>query len=223
MTDLFAYLSNNSYPGRGIAVGSYKDEPVIVYFIMGRSENSRNRVFRMEDGVLFTKAYDESKVKDPSLIMYNALKEHWGVTVVTNGDQTDTVADALEKGISFEKALESRQYEPDAPNYTPRISAALYSNRYEISILKKKGEECERILYPYAYENGKGRFISTYDHDGDPLPSFSKDPLEFAIEEDFEEFAKKCWKSLNYDNKVSLYVSFGNRHLIFNKKEEENA
>ncbi|MBR5341707.1 MAG: inosine monophosphate cyclohydrolase [Erysipelotrichaceae bacterium] len=218
--ELFEYLKNNAYPGRGIAIGKYNDEIVIAYFIMGRSPNSRNRVFRKKKDILFTKAYDESQIADPTLIIYNAIREYEGSVIVTNGNQTDTIYRHLSGNSTFEAALDEREYEPDAPNYTPRISAIINNDEYKISILKRKDKECERLYYTYKAQNNTGHFISTYDHDGDPLPSFSSEPLEFKIEDNFVEFSHKLWASLNKDNKISLYVRFGNDEIIFNKNEE---
>ena len=218
--ELFEYLKNNAYPGRGIVVGKYNDEIVIAYFIMGRSPNSRNRVFRKKKDILFTKAYDESQIADPTLIIYNAIREYEGNIIVTNGNQTDTIYRHLSSNSTFEAALDEREYEPDAPNYTPRISAIINNDEYKISILKRKDKECERLYYTYKAQNNTGHFISTYDHDGDPLPSFSSEPLEFKIEDNFVEFSNKLWDSLNNDNKISLYVRFGNDEIIFNKNEE---
>ncbi len=217
--DFFEDLKNNEYPGRGILTGFIKDEPVIAYFIMGRSANSRNRVFRKKDDILYTKAYDESKVADPSLIIYNAIREHRGDIIVTNGDQTDTVYEFLKQGKSFKEALETREYEPDAPNYTPRISALIRKDGCEMAILKRNGEQCERLYYRFPKENGKAHFLSTYDHNGDPLPSFSKDPIEVKIDEDLKTFSAKLWNALNDDNKISLYVRMGEEEIIFNKNE----
>ena len=217
MIDLFEYLRNNSYPGRGILAGSFKGERVIAYFIMGRSPNSRNRVFVKDKDVLYTKAFDESKISDPSLIIYNAVRVFEDQTIVTNGDQTDTVYEYLNEGKSFADALSVREYEPDTPNYTPRISALFQKNGCLLSVLKKKEDRCERLFYSYPYEDGKGHFLSTYDHDGDPLPSFSGEPLEIGIDDEFEDFAPKLWDSLNGENKVSLYVSFGLKEKIFNR------
>ena len=219
MTDIFEYLKNNAYPGRGIFIGSFDGQSVIAYFIMGRSVNSRNRVFRKDEDIIYTKAFDESKVADPSLIIYNAIRSFNDMRIVTNGNQTDTVYDFLSEGKTFEEALSTREYEPDAPNFTPRISALLTEERYTLSILKKKDDSCERLYYSYPHISGKGHFISTYDHDGDPLPSFSSEPLEFAISEPFELFAEDLWNSLNEENRISLYVGFGNEGKIFNKNE----
>lgn len=218
--NLFDYLKNNTYPGRGIFAGYYQGEKVLAYFIMGRSANSRNRVFKMKDGILYTDAYDPSRVADPSLIIYNAMRPYEGRIILTNGNQTDTVYDFLKDGKTFEEALATREYEPDHPNYTPRISVLLEEDSYTMSILKKEGEECKREYYSYPYEEGKGHFLSTYDHDGNPLPSFSKEPLEADIDMNFEGFAEELWKSLDQDNKISLYVRFGNKEKIFNRNGE---
>ena len=215
------YLSNNTYPGRGLLVGKYNDEMVVAYFIMGRSENSRNRVFKMDGDTVFTAAYDESKVKDPSLIIYNAVRYYEDKLIVTNGNQTDTIYDFLKEGKTFKQALETREYEPDGPNFTPRISAIIDGEKYNISILKNNNDECERLFYEYSGENGKGHFISTYDSDGNPLPSFSKEPLEVEVDDDINEYADKLWDSLNNDNKISLYVRYinktGYRDVLINK------
>ena len=220
MTDIFEYLKNNAYPGRGIMCGRYADETVIAYFIMGRSDNSRNRIFVKSKDVLYTRAYDETKVADPSLIIYNAIREYEGKIIVTNGDQTDTIYDHLSSGSDLESALSEREYEPDAPNYTPRISALVNNEGYDIAILKRENEGCSRLYYHYPALNDHGHFISTYDHDGDPLPSFSSEPIEFMIADPSEVFAEKLWSSLNEDNRISLYVRFGNKETIFNKNGE---
>jgi IMP cyclohydrolase len=218
MKDIFEYLKHNSYPGRGLIIGRSEDRPVIAYFIMGRSENSRNRVFRKREDTVYTKAYDESKVKDPSLIIYNAVRGCENMTIVTNGDQTDTVYEYLKQGSTFRDALDTREYEPDGPNYTPRISGLLHEDgSYEIAILKREGEACRRDYYLYPAENGKGHFISTYDHDGDPLPSFSGEPIAIPIGDDPKRFAMDLWESLDRNNRISLYVRFGSMERIFNK------
>ena len=219
MIDIFDYLKNCDYPGRGILTGFTDEGRAIAYFIMGRSLNSANRVFRKKKDILFTRAYDESKLADPALIIYNAIRDFEDLTIVTNGDQTDTIYDFLKEGRSFEEALQSRQYEPDAPNYTPRICAIIDDKGYRMAILKRTDEECERVFYKYERENGSGHFISTYDHDGNPLPSFSKDPLKFKIDESFEDFSAHLWESLNGGNKVSLYVRMNDREIIFNRNE----
>ena len=219
MTNIYEYLANNEYPGRGIIVGRKDGKRLIAYFIMGRSANSRNRVFAKKEEILFTKAYDESKVKDPSLIIYNAVRPFKEKTIVTNGDQTDTIYEYLAKGYTFADALDSREYEPDAPNYTPRISALIDDDEYDIAILKREEEKCHRIYYHFNAKDDITHFISTYDHNGDPLPSFSSNPIRLKIEEDAKDFAEKLWASLNDDNKISLYVCHGQKEYIFNKNE----
>ena len=219
MTNIYEYLANNEYPGRGIIVGRKDGKRLIAYFIMGRSANSRNRVFAKKEEILFTKAYDESKVKDPSLIIYNAVRPFKEKTIVTNGDQTDTIYEYLAKGYTFADALDSREYEPDAPNYTPRISALIDDDEYDIAILKREEEKCHRIYYHFNAKDDIAHFISTYDHNGDPLPSFSSNPIRLKIEEDAKVFAEKLWASLNDDNKISLYVCHGQKEYIFNKNE----
>ena len=219
MTNIYEYLANNEYPGRGIIVGRKDGKRLIAYFIMGRSANSRNRVFAKKEEILFTKAYDESKVKDPSLIIYNAVRPFKEKTIVTNGDQTDTIYEYLAKGYTFADALDSREYEPDAPNYTPRISALIDDDEYDIAILKREEEECHRVYYHFNAKDDIAHFISTYDHNGDPLPSFSSNPIRLKIEENAKDFAEKLWASLNDDNKISLYVCHGQKEYIFNKNE----
>lgn len=213
--DLAELLRGNSYPGRGIVVGRSADDKhaVIAYFIMGRSENSRNRIFtETEDGIR-TEAFDPSKMVDPSLIIYHPVRVFEGATIVTNGDQTDTVRDGLAAGKSYIEALRTRQYEPDGPNYTPRISAIVEKDgAYEISILKSfDGDPAcnKRFFFEYdAPRAGLGHFIHTYRTDGNPLPSFEGEPETVRIEGTLEEFADMVWSSLNEDNKVSLYTSF---------------
>ena len=208
-------LKGNSYPGRGIIIGDTPDgRSVIAYFIMGRSENSRNRVFEINEDGLYTKPFDESKVADPSLIIYRAAGDFENRTVVTNGDQTDTVLAALEQGGSFESALETREFEPDAPNFTPRISGMVTyegdSFTYKMSILKSadaEGSACARFFYNYPAVPGVGHFIHTYVGDGNPLPSFQGEPERVSIPADTEAFAKELWDALDPDNKISLYVS----------------
>ena len=209
-------LAGNSYPGRGILLGkSPSGKAVSAYFIMGRSENSRNRVFALKDGELFTEPFDPAKVKDPSLIIYAALRKCGGSLVVTNGDQTDTIVEHLEKGGSFEEALRTREFEPDAPNYTPRISGIVDfagdGFSYRISILKSEdadGSACARYTYDYEPEAGLGHLIHTYRCDGDPLPSFEGEPGRVAVVDDIEEFTAKLWGSLDQDNRISLYVRY---------------
>ena len=211
-------LAGNSYPGRGIVIGKSADGKyaVTAYFIMGRSENSRNRVF-VEDGEgIRTQAFDPSKLSDPSLIIYAPVRVLGNKTIVTNGDQTDTIYELMDKQQTFEQALRTREFEPDAPNYTPRISGIMHIDNgtynYAMSILKSNNgnpESCNR--FTYTYENpiaGEGRFIHTYMHDGNPLPSFEGEPKLVAIEEDIDDFTNTLWNSLNDDNKVSLFVRY---------------
>ena len=216
MLDLFQLLSANSYPGRGIVLGRSADnkKAVIAYFIMGRSENSRNRVFEATEDGIRTRAYDESKMTDPSLIIYHPVRVVDGTTIVTNGDQTDTIADAYRKGEGFVRALRTREFEPDCPNYTPRISGLLSPDgSYKLSILKSaQGDPacCQRFFFEYAAPiAGQGHFISTYETDGDPLPSFQGEPKTVALpEQDLKAFGGGLWESLNADNKVSLFVRY---------------
>ncbi len=218
MLSLENELKNNSYPGRGIVIGRSADgkKAVTAYFIMGRSSNSRNRVF-VEDGKgIRTQAFDPSKLEDPSLIIYAPVRVLNKETIVTNGDQTDTIYDGLNVGLTFEKALRSRKYEPDAPNYTPRISGVLYVRdaqyEYVMSILKSSNGNpdcCNR--YMFHYDNpvaGEGHFIHTYMNDGNPLPSFEGEPKLVSIPDDIDEFTDMLWSSLNEDNKVSLFVRY---------------
>ena len=211
-------LKSNTYPGRGIIVGKTPDgkKAVTAYFIMGRSENSRNRVF-VEDGEgIRTQAFDPSKLSDPSLIIYAPVRVLGNKTIVTNGDQTDTVYELMDKQQTFEQALRTREFEPDGPNYTPRISAIMHIEdgkfNYAMSILKSNNgnpEGCNR--YTYAYENpiaGEGRFIHTYQCDGDPLPSFVGEPKWISIPDDMNAFAESLWNNLNEENKVSLFVRY---------------
>ena len=211
-------LSSNAYPGRGIVLGLTPDgtHAVAAYFIMGRSVNSRNRVF-VEDGEgIRTQAFDPGKLSDPSLIIYAPVRVLGNKTIVTNGDQTDTIYEGMDKQLTFEQSLRSREFEPDAPNYTPRISGVLHIENgrynYAMSILKSNNgnpDACNR--YTFAYENpvaGEGHFIHTYMHDGNPLPSFEGEPKRIAIEGDIDSFTKNVWESLNEDNKVSLFVRF---------------
>lgn len=214
-------LSTNPYPGRGILLGKSEDgkNAVIAYFIMGRSENSRNRVFVTEGDGIRTQAFDESKLEDPSLIIYAPVRVLDDKTIVTNGDQTDTVYDLMKEGKTFEQSLRTREFEPDAPNYTPRISGIveLENNgfNFSMSILKSANgnpDSCQR--YTFSYENpvnGEGRFIHTYKCNENPLPSFEGEPKLVKIgDEDIDTFAEKLWTSLNADNKVSLFVRYIN-------------
>ena len=211
-------LKSNAYPGRGIILGKSPDgkKAVAAYFIMGRSENSRNRVFVEEGEGIRTQAYDPSKLTDPSLIIYAPVRVLGNKTIVTNGDQTDTIYEGMDKQLTFEQSLRQREFEPDAPNYTPRISGIMHVENgkynYAMSILKSSDGDpsgCNR--YTFAYENpkaGEGHFIHTYMHDGDPLPSFEGEPKRIAVSDDIEEFTKLLWNSLNEENKVSLFVRY---------------
>lgn len=211
-------LRSNAYPGRGIVIGKSPNGKyaVTAYFIMGRSENSRNRVF-VEDGKgIRTQAFDPSKLVDPSLIIYAPVRVLGNKTIVTNGDQTDTIYELMDKQQTFEQALRTREFEPDAPNYTPRISGILHVENgrynYAMSILKSNQgnpESCCR--YTFAYENptaGEGHFIHTYRCDGNPLPSFEGEPKRVEVTDDMEQFTDMLWSSLNEDNKVSLFVRY---------------
>lgn len=214
MYDLFSYLSGNPYPGRGILLGCSADgrRAVIAYFIMGRSENSRNRVFEITEDGIRTKAFDESRMTDPSLIIYHPVRVVDSTTIVTNGDQTDTVADAFRSGGSWVRALRTREFEPDGPNYTPRISGMVRPDgSYRLAILKSADGApacCRRFFYEYdAPIAGQGHFISTYQTDGDPLPSFEGEPRTVELgDETAAALADRLWNSLNADNKVSLFV-----------------
>ena len=214
--DLTQLLQSNPYPGRGIVLGRSADDTkaVIAYFIMGRSENSRNRVFvEIPDGIR-TQAFDPSKMTDPSLIIYNPVRVFGASTIVTNGDQTDTIREGLAAGKTFSQALHTRAFEPDEPNYTPRISGLVKKDGdYVLSILKSAdGDPASCRRYFYAYEKplaGQGHFIHTYMGDGNPLPSFEGEPEQIAItSETPEEFAQLIWNSLNEENKVSLFVRY---------------
>lgn len=211
-------LKSNSYPGRGIVIGKSKDGKyaVTAYFIMGRSVNSRNRVF-VEDGKgIRTQAFDPSKLSDPSLIIYAPVRVLGNKTIVTNGDQTDTIYELMDKQQTFEQALRTREFEPDAPNYTPRISGIMHVEdgkyNYAMSILKSNyGDPSSCNRFTFAYENpvaGEGRFIHTYKCDGNPLLSFEGEPKQIAIEGDIDEFTNMVWTNLNEDNKVSLFVRY---------------
>lgn len=210
-------LNTNTYPGRGIVLGKSKDgkKAVIAYFIMGRSANSRNRIFEENDrGGIRTKAFDESKMEDPSLIIYNPVLKIDGKTIVTNGDQTDTIYDHMKEGFCYHHALVTREFEPDAPNYTPRISGVVKPNGdYNLSILKSNlgMPECVRYFFEYTAHPGMGHFIHTYEHDGDPIPSFEGEPTPVEIDgSDIDAFTSTVWDNLNEDNKVSLFTRFIN-------------
>ena len=217
--ELNRLLSENTYPGRGIVLGmDDRDEhAVIVYFIMGRSENSRNRVFVEKDGGIITRAFDESRMVDPSLIIYAPVRLFGDSVVVTNGDQTDTVVEYLRKGFTFEAALRTRCFEPDAPNYTPRISGMVTRGNgkltYRLSILKSDAgdpEAPQRFFYEYTPRAGVGHFIHTYRCDGNPIPSFEGEPEKVALAGDIDALTESVWNSLNPDNKVSLFVRYVN-------------
>ena len=219
MNTLKAQLNNNTYPGRGIIIGrDSTDNTLIAYFIMGRSENSRNRVFEETEDGIRTRAYDEKKLADPSLIIYAPVRKVGKVTIVTNGDQTDTVRDELnrsecpdcEYSVRFASALQTREYEPDPPNYTPRISGMVSESGYELSILKSEdqsGGVCQRNFFKYAYETGVCHFIHTYEHDGNPIPTFKGEPRRLVTPEGtVEEIANCIWSCLDENNRVSLFV-----------------
>lgn len=228
-------LRGNAYPGRGIIIGKTPDgkHAASAYFIMGRSENSRNRIFVTDGDGIRTEAFDPSKLEDPSLIIYAPVRVRGNDTIVTNGDQTDTIYDFMGEGKTFEEALRTREFEPDGPNYTPRISGVMHMAEgfnYEMSILKSDNgnpDQCNR--YTFFYDNpvaGEGHFIHTYMHDGNPLPSFEGEPKLIEMSDDMDAFADMLWDSLNEDNKVSLFVRYINledgnvRTKIINKNEK---
>ena len=206
MTDLLEFLKQTSYPGRGIVTG----RSCVYYFIMGRSENSRNRVFVPTEGGIRTQAYDSAKLSDPNLIIYHPVRTMGTDLVVTNGDQTDTICEYGD----FRRALMTRAYEPDEPNYTPRISALLHADgSFELSILKRQDGRCLREFFCYeGCEAGTGYFLSTYQGDGSPLPSFAGEPLHVTL-----PTPEEVWAALNADNKVSLYANVNGRVTLFNK------
>ena len=206
MTDFLEFLRSNPYPGRGIAVGRNR----VYYFIMGRSENSRNRIFSLTDDGIRTEAFDSSKVADPSLIIYNPVRTMGSSLVVTNGNQTDTICEFGD----FRAALATREYEPDEPNWTPRISAILNADgSFELSVLKRVDGRCLRCYYSYeSCDEGKGFFISTYRGNGSPLPSFTGEPIQIDMPE-----PEEVWKALNEENKVSLYTNVDGEVKLFNK------
>lgn len=218
MVSLQQELMENSYPGRGIVLGKSGNGKYAVsaYFIMGRSVNSRNRIFVQDGEGIRTQAFDPSKLEDPSLIIYAPVRVLGNKTIVTNGDQTDTIYEGMDKQLTFEQSLRCRKFEPDAPNYTPRISGIIHlengSFNYAMSILKSNHgdpDSCRR--YTFAYENpraGEGHFLHTYMHDGNPLPSFEGEPKEVEIPNDIDAFTDMLWNSLNEDNKVSLFVRY---------------
>ena len=210
-------LCGNPYPGRGIILGRSEDgsKAVAAYFIMGRSANSRNRVFVERDGALFTEPFDASKVEDPSLIIYAAVRKYENNLIVTNGDQTDTIYEGLKAGKCFNHALMSREFEPDAPNFTPRISGMITfadgGFSYKMSILKSidsEGTDCARYMFAYPSKAGLGHFIHTYVTDGNPIPTFQGEPERVEIPDGIDDFADAVWASLDENNKISLYVSY---------------
>ena len=235
--DLNEYLASNEYPGRGIAVAKAPDgrQMFIGYFIMGRSENSRNRVFVKTDDGIRTEAFDPAKLADPSLIIYHPVRTMGSDLVVTNGDQTDTVYDFMQNGQTFEDALRTRTFEDDRPNWTPRISGLVRvadgKASYKLSIIKSDdGDENSVLRYFYEYAQpkaGEGHFIHTYQCDGNPIPSFAGEPEKVALHGDIEQLALDTWMNLNEDNKVSLYVSYislkdgSSDTIIINKHDQE--
>lgn len=224
-------LRKNPYPGRGVVLGVTPDgrQSAALYFIMGRSANSRNRVFVQEPDGIRTQARDPEKMEDPSLVIYHPVRRVGRSLIVTNGDQTDTILEYLERGQTLEQALRSREFEPDSPNWTPRISGLLSPDGgYKLSILKsadEKGSACLRQFFEYPGQPGLGHFIHTYVQDGSPLPTVEGEPERVEIGQDMEDFARQVWESLNEENKISLFVQYTSletgeaRQLIFNKYE----
>ncbi len=215
--DISTLITGNPYVGRGILIGKTPDgtQAVAAYFIMGRSDNSRNRVFVERDGALYTEPFDPSRVKDPSLIIYAALRQYENKLIVTNGDQTDTVYEGLRAGKSFSEALSSRCFEPDGPNFTPRISGMLTFGQgdftYELSILKSvdpEGSDCARYTFSYPAKAGLGHFIHTYVTDGNPLPTFQGEPERVKMLDDIDAFSETLWNALDEANRISLYVRY---------------
>ena len=215
--DLKQDLAGNSYPGRGIVIGQSADgkNAVIAYFIMGRSVNSRNRVFVEEGAGIRTQAFDPAKLSDPSLVIYAPVRVLGESTIVTNGDQTDTIYDYLQEGKTFEEALRTRTFEPDGPNYTPRISGIVSRKEggftYKLSILKSTDgnpDQAQRFFFEYEPQAGLGHFIHTYKCDGNPIPSYEGEPTPVEIQGDIDQFTAALWENLNQDNKVSLFVRF---------------
>ena len=210
-------LKGNPYVGRGLIIGKTPDNnsAVAAYFIMGRSANSRNRIFKEEDGVVYTRPFDETKVSDPSLIIYAAVRSYENHLIVTNGDQTDTICEGLKQGKCFDTSLQTRCFEPDGPNFTPRISGILTfendSFTYEMSILKSadaEGTACNRYLFSYEALPGLGHFIHTYVTDGNPIPTFQGEPERIAISDSIDDFTASLWNNLDENNKISLYVRY---------------
>ncbi|MBQ6467119.1 MAG: IMP cyclohydrolase [Clostridia bacterium] len=217
INDIGELITGNPYVGRGIVVGKSADgkKAVSAYFIMGRSANSRNRIFAEKDGAVYTEPFDASKVEDPSLIIYAAIRKYENALIVTNGDQTDTIYDGLKAGKTFSAALTTREFEPDSPNFTPRISAVSYLGgndfTYEMSILKSadaEGTACNRYTFAYPALPGLGHFIHTYVTDGNPIPTFQGEPERVIIPDSIDEFTQKLWDALDAGNKISLYVRY---------------
>ncbi|MGN0574014.1 MAG: IMP cyclohydrolase [Acutalibacteraceae bacterium] len=217
IADIGELIRDNSYVGRGIVIGKSSDgkKAVAAYFIMGRSENSRNRVFIEQGDEVIIHPFDASKVEDPSLIIYAPVRQTGNKLIVTNGDQTDTIYDFIESGKTFEQALETREFEPDKPNFTPRISGMLTFDggdfTYKMSILKsadENGSACNRYTFSYPALSGLGHFIHTYNHDGNPIPTFTGEPERVKIPDDIDEFTNTLWSNLNEQNKISLYVRY---------------
>ena len=217
INDVKELIAGNPYVGRGIIIGKTKDgkKACAAYFIMGRSANSRNRVFTKKGGEVFTEPFDATKVEDPSLIIYAAVRKYKDSLIVTNGDQTDTIYEGLENGKCFTCALKSREFAPDAPNFTPRISGILNfadgDFTYEMSILKsadENGTACNRYTFSYSPIAGLGHFIHTYVTDGNPLPTFQGEPERVAIKDDIDEFTSELWNALDENNKISLFVRY---------------
>ena len=217
IADIGELIRDNSYVGRGIVIGKSSDgkKAVTAYFIMGRSENSRNRVFIEQGDEVIIHPFDASKVEDPSLIIYAPVRQTGNKLIVTNGDQTDTIYDFIESGKTFEQALETREFEPDKPNFTPRISGMLAFDggdfTYKMSILKsadENGSACNRYTFSYPALSGLGHFIHTYNHDGNPIPTFTGEPERVKIPDDIDEFTNTLWSNLNEQNKISLYVRY---------------
>ena len=217
INDIAELIKDNSYVGRGIVIGKTDDgsKACAAYFIMGRSANSRNRVFTEKNNEIFTEPFDASKVEDPSLIIYAAVRQFENNLIVTNGDQTDTIYDGIKSGKSFSDSLVCREFEPDAPNLTPRISGMLtFADNdftYQMSILKSidaEGSDCARYTFSYPSKAGLGHFIHTYVCDGNPIPTFQGEPERVAIDSDIDVFTNKLWNALDADNKISLYVKY---------------
>ena len=227
INDIGELIKDNSYVGRGIVIGKTADgkKAATAYFIMGRSENSRNRIFTEKDGDVYTEPFDASKVEDPSLIIYAAIRKFENNLIVTNGDQTDTIYDFLKDGKCFNGALKTRAFEPDCPNFTPRISGILKfadgDFKYDMSILKSldaEGSDCARYLFSYPSKAGLGHFIHTYVCDGNPIPTFQGEPERVMIPDDIDEFTDTLWNALDKDNKISLYV----RYIDLESGKEDN-